>query len=124
MDEVLIRRIEAQLSEESDRRAAPPEWPQLPDLPVGRYTDEELYRLETDVLFRRTWVYAGHESEVPEPGSFLVFDRTGSPILIVRGHDGVVRAFYNTCRHRGSRICADDAGNTKTLSRTVHVPAV
>jgi hypothetical protein len=71
MDEDLIRRIEAQLVEESERRSPPPEWPVLPDLPVGRYTDEELSRLETEVLFRRTWVYAGHESELPEPGSYL-----------------------------------------------------
>src|SRR5205807_1009614 len=84
MDEDLIRRIEAQLVEESERRSPPAEWPVLSDLPVGRYTDEELCRLESDRLFGRTWVYAGHESELPEPGSYLIFDRTGSPILIVR----------------------------------------
>lgn len=120
MDEALCRRIEAQLDEEAERRAPPPEWPQLPDLPVGRYTDEELYRLERDVLFRRTWVYAAHESELPEPGSFLVFDRTGSPILIVRGHDGEVRAFYNTCRHRNAPVVKGSCGTARRLVCSFH----
>jgi nitrite reductase/ring-hydroxylating ferredoxin subunit len=120
MDEDLIRRIEAQLVEESERRAAPPEWPALPDLPVGRYTDEALARLEADGLFRRTWVYAGHESELPEPGSYLVFDRTGSPILIVRGHDRVVRAFYNTCRHRNAPVVNGSCGTARRLVCTFH----
>jgi len=120
MDDELIRRIEAQLAEESERRAPPPEWPVLPDLPVGRYTDPELARLEADVLFRRTWVYAGHESELPEPGSYLVFDRTGAPILVVRGHDGVVRAFYNTCRHRNAPVVRGSCGTARRLVCTFH----
>jgi nitrite reductase/ring-hydroxylating ferredoxin subunit len=120
MDAALAARIEAQLAEESERRSPPPEWPALPDLPVGRYTDEELFRLETDVLFRRTWVYAGHESEIPEPGSYLVFDRTGSPILVVRGHDRVVRAFYNTCRHRNAPVVHGSCGTARRLVCTFH----
>lgn len=120
MDDQLVRRIEAQLVEESERRWPPPEWPVLPDLPVGRYTDEELFRLETEVLFRRTWVYAAHESELREPGSYVVFDRTGSPILIVRGHDGVVRAFYNTCRHRNAPVVKGSCGTARRLVCTFH----
>ncbi|MCA1844859.1 MAG: Rieske 2Fe-2S domain-containing protein [Actinobacteria bacterium] len=120
MDEALIRRIEAQLVEEGERRSPPPEWPVLPDLPVGRYTDEDLFRLETDVLFRRTWVYAGHESELPEPGSYIVFDRTGSPILIVRGKDRVIRAFYNTCRHRNAPVVHGSCGTARRLVCTFH----
>jgi phenylpropionate dioxygenase-like ring-hydroxylating dioxygenase large terminal subunit len=120
MDEALIRRIEAQLAEEGERSAPPPEWPVLPDLPVGRYTDDELFRLETDVLFRRTWVYAAHESELPEPGSYVVFDRTGSPILVVRGKDRVIRAFYNTCRHRNAPVVHGSCGTARRLVCTFH----
>jgi len=120
MDEALVRRIEAQLVEESERRSPPPEWPVLPDLPSGRYTDEELFRLETDVLFRRTWLYACHESELPEPGSYVVFDRTGSPILLVRGHDRVVRAFYNTCRHRNAPVAQGSCGTARRLVCSFH----
>src|SRR2546421_1533157 len=120
MDETLIRGIEAQLVEEAERRSPPPEWPGLPDLPVGRYTDHELFRLEADVLFRRTWVYAGHESELAEPGSYLVFARTGSPILIVRGQDRVVRAFYNTCRHRNAPVVHGSCGTARRLVCTFH----
>ena len=120
MDEALVARIEAQLIEESERRSLPPEWPQLPDLPVGRYTDERLFRLERDELFRRTWVYAAHESELPEPGSYVVFDRTGAPILIVRGADRVVRAFYNTCRHRNAPVVQGSCGTARRLTCTFH----
>ena len=120
MDAELIGRIEAQLVEESERRALPPEWPVLPDLPVERYTDAELYGLERDVLFRRTWVYAAHESELPESGSYVVFDRTGPPILIVRGHDRVVRAFYNTCRHRNAPVVNGSCGTARRLVCTFH----
>jgi len=67
MDEDLTRRIEAASWRGVGRRSPPPEWPVLPTCPSGAYTDEELSRLEADGLFRRTWVYAGHESELPEP---------------------------------------------------------
>ncbi|HVW34208.1 MAG TPA: aromatic ring-hydroxylating dioxygenase subunit alpha, partial [Acidimicrobiia bacterium] len=120
MDEALVARIEAQLGEESERRSLPPEWPPLPDLPVGRYTSEELYRLERDELFRRTWVYAAHESELPEPGSYVVFDRTGAPIVVVRGADRVVRAFYNTCRHRNAPVVQGSCGTARRLTCTFH----
>src|SRR5207244_11593373 len=120
MDEALIRRVEAQLVEESERRSPPPEWPVLPDLPIGRYTDEELFRLETERLFQSTWVYAGHESELPEPGSFLVSDRTGSPIPIVRGHDHVVPPFHTTCRHRHALVLAASSGTPRPPAPTFH----
>lgn len=120
MDEALMHRIEAEMVGEASRTVTPSGWPELPDLPVGRYTSAELFELERERLFRRTWVYAGHESQLPGPGSFFTFDRTGSPIVVVRGHDGEVRAFYNSCRHRAAPVVRDECGTARRLTCTFH----
>ena len=82
----------------------------MPPIPGGRYTDPDFLALERRYLWQRSWLYACHTDELPEPGCFLLWKRTGSPILIVRGKDEVIRAFYNTCRHRGSTLCDEPEG--------------
>jgi phenylpropionate dioxygenase-like ring-hydroxylating dioxygenase large terminal subunit len=66
-------------------------------------------------LWRKSWLYACHIDELPEPGSYLLWRKTGSPILIVRGKDDVVRAFYNTCRHRGGPLVKSACGKADGL---------
>ena len=66
------------------------------------------------MLFRRSWQLAGHESDLPEPGDYLTLDLVGERALIVRGRDGVVRAFHNVCRHRGSRVVASERGSCRS----------
>ncbi|MGI9483754.1 MAG: aromatic ring-hydroxylating oxygenase subunit alpha [Hyphomicrobiales bacterium] len=83
-------------------------------LPAWTYTSQELSELERDVLFRCHWQLAGHVADVPDPGDYFCFDMVGERALIVRGKDGEVRAFHNVCRHRGSRVVADDAGSCGT----------
>ena len=75
------------------------------------YTHEELYQLECDTLFRRHWQIACHSADVPNAGDYVAFDLVGERALIVRGKDGVVRAFHNLCRHRASRVVAGESGN-------------
>ena len=58
------------------------------------------------------WVYVGHADQLPELGSFIVWRRTGTPILVIRGTDGQIRAFYNTCRHRGAPVVQQEEGKT------------
>jgi phenylpropionate dioxygenase-like ring-hydroxylating dioxygenase large terminal subunit len=76
--------------------------------------------LERTRLFRRTWLFVGHESEWPEPGSYRQFDRSGSPLVIVRGDDGTLRAFYNSCRHRGAPVTRDSCGTAQRLTCQYH----
>jgi phenylpropionate dioxygenase-like ring-hydroxylating dioxygenase large terminal subunit len=78
------------------------------------YFSPELFDIEQEELFRRHWQLACHVSDVPEPGDWLSFDIVGERALIVRGKDGVVRAFHNVCRHRGSRVAAGEKGHCKT----------
>ncbi len=81
-----------------------PGFPTLPDLPAGRYTDPDFFALERRALWQRTWLYAGRGDQLPEPGSFFVWRHGSAPVLVIRGDDGEIRAFYNTCRHRGAPV--------------------
>ncbi|MGI9464471.1 MAG: aromatic ring-hydroxylating oxygenase subunit alpha [Aestuariivirgaceae bacterium] len=83
-------------------------------MPAWAYTNAELLDLERDVLFRRHWQLAGHVGNIPHAGDYFCLDVLGERALIVRGKDDAIRAFHNVCRHRGSRVVADDEGHCKT----------
>lgn len=75
-----------------------------PTLPSRYYTEESIYREEMRKIHQRSWCYVGHASDVAEPGMYFT-DMVGEqPILVVRGQDGAVRAFYNVCQHRGHEL--------------------
>ena len=97
------------------------------DAALGRFrvrrsvmTSEEIWRLEQERIFAHRWLFAGHESEVGRPGDFCRRTVGGRPIFMIRGADGVVRIFYNSCPHRGATICRQGSGNTKTLQCFYH----
>jgi phenylpropionate dioxygenase-like ring-hydroxylating dioxygenase large terminal subunit len=110
MDTQTVQRFLDGMKFEAERTAPPPDFPQLPDIPAGRYVDPVFLALERQHLWRKSWLYACHMDELPKAGSFVVNRKTGSPIIIVRGKDDVVRAFYNTCRHRGGPLAKTDNG--------------
>lgn len=80
-------------------------------LPAWTYHSPALLELEKQELFRKHWQIAGHVSDVPKAGDFFTLDLVDERALIVRGDDGVVRAFHNLCRHRGSRVTAETRGH-------------
>lgn len=69
------------------------------------YHSESRHAKESEVLFRKHPVVLGLSLSIPKPGDYFTDDSTGTPIVVVRGKDGVVRAFFNVCRHRGTRLC-------------------
>jgi phenylpropionate dioxygenase-like ring-hydroxylating dioxygenase large terminal subunit len=79
-------------------------------LPGWTYHSEALFELEKQHIFREHWQIACHISDLPEPGNYLTLDIVGERALILRGQDGEIRAFHNICKHRGSRLVADDKG--------------
>jgi p-cumate 2,3-dioxygenase alpha subunit len=83
-------------------------------------TSDAIFAAERDRVFARCWLYLGHESEVREPGDFVRRPIAGQPLFFVRGKDRRVRAFFNTCPHRGATICRQDAGNTKVFQCFYH----
>jgi nitrite reductase/ring-hydroxylating ferredoxin subunit len=115
MDTATVDRWLAAVEVERARQNVPEDFPHLPDVPGRRYTDEKFYALEREALWQGTWLYAGHVDQLPEPGSFFMWHYGSAPILVIRGDDGVIRAFYNTCRHRGAPIARTDEGQCKRL---------
>jgi p-cumate 2,3-dioxygenase alpha subunit len=83
-------------------------------------TDPHILGLEQERVFRRCWIYAGHESEAPHPGDFCARRVAGRPVILVRGSDGQIRVLLNTCRHRGALVCREPAGNANTFQCPYH----
>jgi nitrite reductase/ring-hydroxylating ferredoxin subunit len=77
------------------------------------FGDPDIYRLELERVFTRTWLFVAHTSEIPGPGDFVTRSMGEDPVLVVRGRDGQVRVFLNVCRHRGRKLCGLDGGNTE-----------
>jgi len=84
------------------------------------FSDPELLECERRRIFDQSWLYAGHESEVPQAGDFLTRRVGGRPLIIVRGDDGRIRIFHNSCRHRGATVCRHPRGNAKTFACFYH----
>ncbi|MCL6561822.1 MAG: Rieske 2Fe-2S domain-containing protein [Firmicutes bacterium] len=89
-------------------------------LPRWVLTDPDIYALEQEKIFARTWQFLAHESELPRPGDFVTRWMVHDPVIVIRGDDGVVRAFLNSCSHRGTLLCGADFGNQKVFSCPYH----
>lgn len=83
-------------------------------------TDPDIYKLEINNVFSRTWHFLGHESELKEPGDYVTRWIVHDPVLMVRATDGKIKAFLNSCTHRGVRLCTADCGNKKTFTCPYH----
>lgn len=83
------------------------------------YLDEQLYRHEQKTLLARVWNFVCHESELPAAGDYFTISIAGNPMVVVRGADGVVRALYNVCRHRGARVM-EGAGQCSVMRCPYH----
>ncbi|NJO56050.1 MAG: Rieske 2Fe-2S domain-containing protein [Rhodospirillales bacterium] len=70
-------------------------------LPGWTYHSPALFALERERVFLTHWQLAGHVCDIPNAGDWLAFDILGERAVVMRGQDGVVRAFHNLCRHRG-----------------------
>jgi phenylpropionate dioxygenase-like ring-hydroxylating dioxygenase large terminal subunit len=97
---------------ERARTAYPEGFPRLPPVPAARYTDPVFAELEHRSVFTRSWLFVAHADELPERGDFVALAQLPEPIFLVRGHDGTIRAFYNSCRHRGGPVVSEPTGNT------------
>ena len=110
-----------QLMEYEAARTEPPEgFPALPDLPGGRYTDPRFFELEKEHVWRRSWLFAGHIDQIPEPGCYRLWENAGQPVILVHADDGAVNAFYNTCSHRGAPVVTDESGKRPRLTCRYH----
>src|SRR5438874_11530125 len=84
------------------------------------FSDEEIYRQELERVFRRCWLFLGHDSMVPRAGDYLTTYMAEDPVLVIRDPDLAVRAFLNTCPHRGNKVCLFDSGRASTFTCSYH----
>lgn len=82
-------------------------------LPSGYYTSADYFARETDRLFRRLWLFVGRDDDVPSPGHFVTKRIAGAEVLVIRDEAGTLRAFHNVCRHRGTLLCTEAAGQVR-----------
>lgn len=120
MDKKEIATLRALMEFEASRKRPPEGFPELPDIPAGRYTDPRFYELEQEHLWRKSWLFAAHMDEVPEPGCFLLWENAGQPVIIVHSRSGDINAFYNTCSHRGAPVVTQKSGKKSRLTCAYH----
>jgi phenylpropionate dioxygenase-like ring-hydroxylating dioxygenase large terminal subunit len=77
-------------------------------LPPFAYTSPRFYAREVETIFAAAWNFIGRADRLDEPGAYFTFDFAGVPIAVVKGKDGRIRAFANTCRHRGARLLSGE----------------
>jgi Rieske 2Fe-2S family protein len=80
-------------------------------LPGERYTSTDVFAEEMRRIFSRQWSCIGRASRLARPGDYFLREVAGESLIVVRDAHGAARAFFNVCRHRGTRLCRDDAGH-------------
>jgi glycine betaine catabolism A len=89
-------------------------------LPGRAYHDGAIYDWERERFLRHDWVIVGRESEAPEAGTFFTAEIDGEPLLVVRGRDDQLRAFYNVCQHRGTAVVEEPCGKAVRFQCPYH----
>jgi len=92
---------------------------QASTLPADFYTDGELFRREMEAIHFDMWLAAGRTEQIKNPGDFFVVEVANASVIVLRDESNAVRAFHNTCRHRGTLLCAVDHGR---LSSSIQCP--
>jgi phenylpropionate dioxygenase-like ring-hydroxylating dioxygenase large terminal subunit len=87
------------------------------DIPTRRYTSADYHQREISHVWRRVWQMACREEDIPEPGDHLVYDIGDDSVIVVRGEDDQIRAFPNSCLHRGTALCEGPGNSAKFTCR-------
>lgn len=88
-------------------------------LPPDCYTSEAFYKREVETIFLKVWNFIGRADRIPNAGDYFAFEFVGVPVVVVRGRDGEVRAFANSCRHRGAKVMQGE-GKCTVMSCPYH----
>ena len=89
-------------------------------MPRDVYLSDEVYQDDLKHIWYATWIFAGHTFELPKPGSFFTMQLGDYPIVIVRTRSGEIKAYHNSCKHRGHRICTEERGSSANLVCPYH----
>jgi Rieske 2Fe-2S family protein len=85
----------------------------------AHYSSEEVYRAELERIFFDSWICAGRSEQIANPGDYVLFTLGDESLIVLRDREGVARAHYNVCRHRGTRLCESERGR---FSETIQCP--
>src|SRR5271166_1396642 len=94
--------------------------PEASTIPAPWYVDARIAELETRAVFGKTWQLVGRADQVANPGQFVTSTVAGEPIVVVRGNDGVLRGFYNVCRHHAAAVVTAPCGQASILHCPYH----
>jgi choline monooxygenase len=89
-------------------------------IPAPWYVDSRIADLEAGAVFSKTWQKVGRVEQVERPGQFVTANVAGEPIVVVRGNDGVLRGFYNVCRHHAAAVVTEPCGQASILHCPYH----
>lgn len=93
---------------------------QASTIPASWYTNKDFYERELKTVFARSWQLAARADQVSEPGQYVTSDIAGEPIVIVRGNDRILRAFFNVCRHHAAAVMTEPEGSAAHLRCPYH----
>lgn len=93
-----------------------------PELSMAQafYSDSRVHELDMESVFKKQWIMVDHISRIPEKGQYFLFEIGKESIIVVREDENTVNAFYNVCRHRGSRVCLEKEGRKNLLVCPYH----
>jgi len=99
--------------------------PGLVDLASGQisreiFVNEEIYAEEQERVFARSWLFVGHDSQIPNPGDYFVSSMGEESVILCRDRAGQIHVFLNSCRHRGMKVCRYDEGSTTVFTCPYH----
>src|ERR1700732_1647306 len=89
-------------------------------IPAPWYVDTRIAELEAKSVFSKTWQMVGRFEQAEKPGQFVTATVAGEPIVVVRGNDGILRGFYNVCRHHAAAVVTEPCGQASILHCPYH----
>ena len=84
------------------------------------YKQADIYEREIEKIYMDSWLFIGHDSQIPNKGDYFVYNLLSESVIVIRGRDDQIHAYMNVCRHRGSRICLEEKGNVKRFTCPYH----
>jgi len=84
------------------------------------YTSQAIHERDLREVWGKSWIWAGHVSQIPEAGDYFLFEIGTESVIVVRDRQGEIHAHFNVCRHRGSRVCLEHSGNARVFSCPYH----
>src|SRR5439155_23527967 len=102
------------------RKTAATFQPGAKTLPQPYFVSLEIFAEELQKIFATKWVLVGHQSQLAEPGDYFLTEVAGESLIVAKNQRSTIRAFYNVCRHRGARVCAEQNGHAAAIQCRYH----